>query len=78
MINIKRMCLRSVAMTCWSVETQAIFFPHMTDIQRKELCKGDFKRLLFKTGLRWEVYELISFKFGMMIDMSIVYILLPV
>ena len=42
----------------------------MIIIQERELKFGDFKENTFKTGLRLDAYEPISFRFSMMIDMT--------
>ena len=50
----------------------------MIYIQRKELSLGDFSKNMFNIGLHLDVNKLISFKLCMMIDMTKLYMLIPV
>ena len=46
----------------------------MINIQGGELYCNEFKKNMSSIGLRSDTYELISFKFGMMIDMIKLYV----
>ena len=51
--------------------TLMLHFFSMIDIQERELNFFDFKRIImFMTGLRLDVYEMISFRFGVIIHMT--------
>ena len=45
---------------------------------RRELYYSDFEKNIFKIGVRSDVFESISFKLGVIIDMTNFYILIPV
>ena len=53
-----------------------IFSFHKINIHGRELNFGDFENM-FKIGLRLDAYKPISFKLGMMIDTTKLYILIP-
>ena len=63
-------------MTCWSDQVQANS-PCMIDKQSRELYCSDFIMNMFKIGLHLDGYELTSFIFGIMIDVTKVYISVP-
>ena len=65
------------AMTCWSVQVHANFVC-MISIQGRELNFGVCKMYMFKIGWCLDAYEPISFKFGIMIDITELCILISV
>ena len=67
----------SAAMTCWCVQAPADFCS-MIYFHGNELYLHYFEKTLYKIGLCLDAYELIFFKLGMMIDMTKLYILIPV
>ena len=64
----------SAAMTCCSVEAHADFFLFLfishDKIQGKELYLCELKKNVFKICIHSDTYKPISFKLGMMLDMS--------
>ena len=66
------------AMTCWSVQVHTNLCFCMINIQGRELGFSDFEENMLKIGLHLDASELISFKFAVMIDMTKLYILIPV
>ena len=53
-------------------------FVHLIKIKGKELNFSDFKKCMFKISWCSDAYEPITFKLGMMIDRTKLYILIPV
>ena len=65
------------ALTCWCVPAHAKFVC-MINIKGKNSTEVMFIKNRIKNGLHLYTYELISFKLGMMMGMTKLYILIPV
>ena len=55
-----------------------LFHCRMIDIQVRELNFSDFRENMFKVGLHMDAHKLISFKLGMMIEATKLYIFIAV